>query len=331
MGDKSILLVDDEENILASIGWFLKKNHFRVTTAPSGREAIKTLKKQKFDLVITDLVMAEVDGIAVLKEAKSLDPDIGVIILTGYADVATAVKTLKLGADDYLQKPCDIDDLISKTRRSFEKRDLMGRLRNKNEQLKTAITAQKVAELKLQDSHDTLERQVEKRTSELSATLYELQTVLQAVVLKERELQKKNRELHDANAALNIMLKRREHEHIAIRKEIAAKTLEMVLPLLKKAYNMTSGAARQYIETAQVNLQDAFSKHRHDDILVNAKLSPRELQVVHYIRQGKTSKEIADLLGLSTSTVVSYRENIRKKLRVKNKKINLRKFVTSLP
>ncbi len=330
MSNKSILLVDDEENILASIGWVLKKNDFNVTTASSGREAIEILRTGHFDLVITDLIMAGIDGIAVLKKAKSLYSDIGVIILTGHGAVGSAVKALKLGADDYLQKPCDIDDLLNKAKRSFERQDMVAQLRDQNELLKREITARKSTELKLQESRDNLEQQVEARTAELTSTVQQLKTVLNTLLTREKELQEKNRELYDTNTALSIMLKRRDLEHNDIRKEIASKAVEMVLPLLKKAQTQVTGSAKNYMETAQANLLDVFSQHPHDSVLTNAKLAPRELQIVHYIRQDKTSKEIANLLDLSVRTVESYRENIRKKLRISNQKKNLKKFLTSL-
>lgn len=330
MSNKSILLVDDEENILASIGWVLKKNNFKVTTASSGREAIDILRTRCFDLVITDLIMAELDGIAVLKQAKSLYPDIGVIILTGHGAVGSAVKAIKLGADDYLQKPCDIDDLLNKANRSFEKQDLVAKLREQNERLKKEISARKNTELKLQEARDNLEQQVEDRTAELTSTVEKLKTTLKTLLTREQELQEKNLELHDTNTALSIILKRRDLEHGDIRKEIATKTVEMVLPLLKKAQNQVTGSAKDYMETAQANLLDVFSQHPHDSVLTNAKLAPRELQIIHYIRQDKTSKEIADILDLSVRTVESYRDNIRKKLRIKNQKKNLKKFLTSL-
>ena len=329
MNNKSILLVDDEENILASIGWVLEKNNFRVTTATNGRQAIDLLRVNHYDLVITDLRMAEVDGIEVLQKAKRFDPDVGVIILTGYGDVGSAVETLKLGADDYLQKPCDIDDLLSKARRSFEKQDLVAKLRAQNEQLTKEIAIRKTIELELQAARATLEQQVEARTMELTDTVDELNTVLQKLLIREKEFQEKNQELNDINTALSTMLKRREREHNDIRKEIAAKTVETVLPLLKKAQSNVSGPAREYMATAQANLLDVFSGHSHDLALINARLAPRELQIVQYIRQNKTSREIADILGLTVSTVESYRENIRKKLRLKNQKINLKKFLTS--
>lgn len=331
MSNKSILLVDDEENILASIGWVLEKNNFEVTTATNGREAIDILRVRRYDLVITDLIMPRVDGIAVLKQAKSLYPDIGVIILTGYGDVSSAVETLKLGADDYLQKPCDIEDLLYKAKRSFEKQDLISRLRDQNLQLKREIAARKKIEQQLQQSRTNLAQQVEERTAELTATVVELNSILQTLFIKEKEVQEKNLELHETNTALSIMLKRRDLEHKDIKKEIYLKTTEMVLPLIKKTQNKITGSAKDSLITAEANLLNIFSEHTHDIVLLNAKLAPRELQIIHYIRQDKTSKETADLLGLKLSTIESYRENIRKKLKIKNKKINLKKFITSLP
>jgi DNA-binding NarL/FixJ family response regulator len=330
MRTKSILLVDDEEAILTSIGWALEKNRFQVTTATDGQKAVDELHKRRYDLVITDLFMPRVDGIGVLKRAKNLFPEIGVIILTGYGDVGSAVQALKLGADDYLQKPCDMDDLLSKARRSFEKQDLVAKLQVQNKRLKSEIAARKAAEIKLQESHVNLEQQVAERTAELTETVDELKTALETVLTKEKELQEKNRELHDINTTLSVVLKRRDKEQSEIRREIAAKTVETVLPLLKKAQTQASGSTKNYMETAQANLLDVFSQHPHDSVLIHAKLAPRELQIIHSIRQNKSSKEIAEHLGLSLRTIESYRENIRKKLGIKNNKRNLKKFLTSI-
>lgn len=330
MSRKNILLVDDEESILASVGWFLQTKGFEVVTARGGEEAIDLFRQKRFDLVVTDLVMTRMDGVAVLKTVKSLSPETGVIILTGFGDVGSAVRTLQLGADDYLQKPCDLEELINKANRSFEKQDLVARLKSQNDQLREEIAARMAVEAKLQEARANLEHQVAERTCALTHTVNELKIALETLLVRERELQEKNRELQDLNTALSIMLRRREQDRNDIRKEIAAETAETVIPLLKKAKTQVTGPAKDYMETAQANLLDVFAKHPSDVVLVNARLAPRELQIVHYIRQGKTSKEIADLLGLSVRTVEAYRENIRIKLRIKNKKKNLRKFLTSL-
>lgn len=329
MNKKSILLVDDEETILQSIGWSLEKNNFKVTTAISGQEAIENLHANHYDLVITDLRMAKVDGIAVLQEAKKLYPDSGVVILTGHGDIASAIEALKLGADDYLQKPCDIDDLLNKAHHSFVKQNLVSRLRQQNEKLKSEVRARKAIEIKLQEARHNLEKKVAQRTAELTLAVDELKITLKKLRTREEELKEKNRELSEINTALGVMLKRRDKEQSDIRKEIASETIELVLPLLKKVENRLTGTAKDYMETAQVNLMDIFAKQSPDAVLINAKLAPRELQVVNYIRQDKSSKEIADLLGLSVRTVESYREKIRKKLGIKNQKKNLKKFITS--
>lgn len=195
MSNKSILLVDDEETILVSIGWALGKNNFNVTTAADGQKAIDCLRASPFDLVITDLMMPKVDGIGVLQQAKRLYPDIGVIVLTGYGDIASAVQSLQIGADDYLQKPCDIDELLRKAARSFERRDLITRLRLQNEQLNKEISAREIVEQELQEIRADLERQVEQRTAELTKTVDEFRLAMETLLIKEQELLVNNREL----------------------------------------------------------------------------------------------------------------------------------------
>ncbi len=121
MRNKSILLVDDEEIIRNSIGRDLKEENYTVTLATSGEEAIDLLNDTPFDLVLTDLSMSGLTGIQVLKEAKVIAPMTGVIILTGYGDMASAIDCLRFGADDYLLKPYDFDELMIRIERFFEK------------------------------------------------------------------------------------------------------------------------------------------------------------------------------------------------------------------
>ncbi|MEA3361407.1 MAG: response regulator [Thermodesulfobacteriota bacterium] len=102
-----ILLVDDDRSILRTISPFLESNGYRVTTSESGEYAIELLKKQSFDIIITDLVMKTIDGLQVLKKAKEKSQETMVIILTGYSDITLAIDALRIGADDYLLKPCE--------------------------------------------------------------------------------------------------------------------------------------------------------------------------------------------------------------------------------
>jgi len=117
----SILLVDDDPVITAGTGGDLAEKGYKVTTASSGEEAIELLKKSFFDLVITDLVMGSMDGISVLKEAKEINPELPVIILTGFGDMVSAIEAVRLNADDYLLKPCESEQMHFRVSRCLEK------------------------------------------------------------------------------------------------------------------------------------------------------------------------------------------------------------------
>jgi len=123
MGNTQILLVDDEKIILNSLSRELKTNNFAVTTAESGEEAVAKLKSDTYDLVVTDLKMEGMDGIEVLKHAKQIRPDAAVIILTGHGDLNSAIDAVRFGADDYLLKPCDIDELLFRISNCLEKKE----------------------------------------------------------------------------------------------------------------------------------------------------------------------------------------------------------------
>lgn len=123
---KSILLVDDEHVILQSLSRDLASadRNLAVTVAASGEEAIAKINAGSFDLVMTDLMMPGLDGFQVLKACKQKDAQTMVIIFTGYADLDAAVDALRLGADDFLQKPCDSDELLYRISNCFAKQDL---------------------------------------------------------------------------------------------------------------------------------------------------------------------------------------------------------------
>lgn len=121
MKKKTVLLVDDEPIILKSIAKELTGEGYDVIKASCGEEAVAAMGKKHFCLVITDLMMEGLDGIAVLKHAKKMNPDLPVIIITGFADLRSAIAALRLGADDYLLKPCDIEELLFRVEGCLEK------------------------------------------------------------------------------------------------------------------------------------------------------------------------------------------------------------------
>lgn len=156
MASKNILLVDDEKIILDTFSYELEQNNYDVATAPNGLEAVARLQEEQYDLVVTDLMMPELDGIQVLKKAKKVTPETPVIILTGYGDLTSAIDALRLGADDYLLKPCDLDELLLRIARCLEKQDLLAQLKDQNRKLENEIIKRQEAEKALQKSSEKI-------------------------------------------------------------------------------------------------------------------------------------------------------------------------------
>jgi len=117
-----ILLVDDEEDFVQALSERLAMRDYDVTTSLSGEDAVEKIKHYNFDVVILDVLMPGLNGIDVLKEIKGIKPLTEVIMLTGHATVETAIEGMKLGANDYLMKPCETEDLVSKIKRAYEKK-----------------------------------------------------------------------------------------------------------------------------------------------------------------------------------------------------------------
>jgi len=107
----NILLVDDDEMVLQTIGDFLTRRGHRVRAAADGSEALRLMDGEPPDLVLSDIQMPGMDGIAFLKAVRERFPDLPVILTTGYATVETAVAALRGRAYDYLKKPVQLQEL----------------------------------------------------------------------------------------------------------------------------------------------------------------------------------------------------------------------------
>ena len=136
----SILVVDDDNYIRLFLKETLEGKGYRVDLAEDGEEALAKIKSSPPDLVLTDLKMPRKDGLELLKDVNQLDEPIGVIIITAYGTVETAVKAMKDGAFDYLTKPFSITEIESRLKRFFE----LNTLRRENRDLKDKIKAQEV-------------------------------------------------------------------------------------------------------------------------------------------------------------------------------------------
>jgi len=121
MGSR-ILIVDDEESILFSLRRALERDGHEVWTAGDGHQALRLVQHHVFDLILTDLKMEGVGGVEVLRQARAMSPDTAIIMLTGYATLESAIEALRLGAIDYLTKPCSTADVRASVEKGLARR-----------------------------------------------------------------------------------------------------------------------------------------------------------------------------------------------------------------
>ena len=121
----NILIVDDEQSYRQLLSLVFEGDGHNIRTATNGREALESVKAEPTDLIITDVRMPDMDGIGLLRAAREHKPEIGVVLMTAFASVETAREAFKLGADDFIQKPFDVDELKLIVKKTLEKQALI--------------------------------------------------------------------------------------------------------------------------------------------------------------------------------------------------------------
>jgi len=118
-----ILLVDDEIIFTSNMSKLLNSRGYHAIAVNSGDSAIEALENENFDVIVLDLKMPGMDGITTLKEIQKLDLFTETLILTGHGSIDTAMDAIRLGAYDYLTKPCEIGELVAKIEEAWGKKD----------------------------------------------------------------------------------------------------------------------------------------------------------------------------------------------------------------
>lgn len=152
-----------------------------------------------------------------------------------------------------------------------------------------------------------------------------------ALKKREMELEVKSRNLEELNTALKVLLKQRETDKDELEERTMTNVKHLVLPYiekLKKSNLETKDTA--YISIVESNLKDIISPFSHKLSSKYMTFTPKELQVANLIKEGKTTKDIAELLNASPGTIDFHRNNIRKKLNLKNRRANLRSYLLTL-
>ncbi len=159
----------------------------------------------------------------------------------------------------------------------------------------------------------------------------EKQDAFEKLTIREKELEGKTRELKQMNTALNILLKKRDQDKIDIEESISANIKQLIFPYLSKIRQRKMNDEQlTLLDIVNSNLNEIANSFTHQLTSKFIGLTPTEIRVADLVRQGQKTKQIAQILCLSQKTIESHRENIRNKLGIKNKKINLRSYLLSI-
>lgn len=165
------------------------------------------------------------------------------------------------------------------------------------------------------------------RPKYINGILFDITELKQA----KEKLEVRTRDLEEANAALKVLLKQRDTDKAELEEKVLANVKDMLVPFLEKLkHTRLSRRQKDFVNIIESNLIDIISPFSSRLSSGYTNLTPAEIQIANLIRQGQTTKEIAGLLNLSSRTINFHRENIRDKLGLKNKKVNLRSHLHSL-
>jgi len=124
------LVVDDDPSVLQVLGGYMKAFDFDVDTTENPRTAVEMCRQTPYDIILSDLVMPEMNGLEFLHEVRQFDTDSAFIMITGYPSIESAVEAIRLGAHDYITKPFRIDEVKIKIDKALLEKNLKARLRH---------------------------------------------------------------------------------------------------------------------------------------------------------------------------------------------------------
>jgi len=299
----NILVVDDEASIRTLLSRILEKDGHQCTAVSDVKEARTSMKETHFDLLLCDIKMPGESGIDLIRSVKSKYPDTAVVMVTVIDDQETAKTVLKMGIYGYIIKPFDENQILISVANALRRRELEQRERHYREDL---------------------ERAVFERTEELTRSNEQLKT-------KKAELHRQTEELNELNSALSVLLKKREQDKDALEEKVMCNIKRVAVPYIEKLkQSRLTDEQITCLNILESNLNDIVSSFAKELSSKYLALSPTEIQVAVLIKEGKQTKEIADILNLSSHTIVSHRYKIRSKLGLKNKRVNLRAYLRTI-
>lgn len=280
---EKILVVDDEKAICTITTKILDEYGYHCDMAISADEALSKIKANEFDLMLSDIQMPGKSGLELVAEAKSVRPDMGVVMATVIDEIDVYQTALELDIYGYIVKPIDSFQLLISVSNALRRR-------------------------KLELMHKAYQRDLEKK-------------------IKDR-----TKDLEEMNNALNVLLKKRENDQMAIQENVMANARKFIFPSIERVRKIApkGGPIQKELHILQDGLENLiapFVQHISSSFM---DLTPNEIKVAKLIEQGLSTKEIADVLNLSQNTIMTHRYNLRSKLKIKNKNVNLQVFLKNL-
>lgn len=285
-----ILIVDDEPIVCELLEAMASSLGIKAKSITRSLKVMDEVRNTFYNLVLLDVFMPERSGFELIPDIQKASSDTKIIIITGRADKEVAIKALRLGAFDFLEKPINMELLSYSVNRALHIQE---------------------TELEYKKTRETLEQS-------------------QVDLLDHKEkLEDLNRRLIQTNQALTVLAQNIAREREETEKRIVLKTRSLIIPIIERLQH-DKNLKRYEAELIMLvkHLEDLTSGLAADTKIATS-LSFSELRIASLIKNGLTTEEIAKHLHISPSTIKTHRKNIRRKLGINNRQQNLRNYLDS--
>lgn len=285
-----ILIVDDEPIVCELLEAMASSLGIKAKSITRSLKVMDEVRNTFYNLVLLDVFMPERSGFELIPDIQKASSDTKIIIITGRADKEVAIKALRLGAFDFLEKPINMELLSYSVNRALHIQE---------------------TELEYKKTRETLEHS-------------------QADLLDhKKKLEDLNRRLIQTNQALTVLAQNIAREREETEKRIVLKTRSLIIPIIERLQH-DKNLKRYEAELIMLvkHLEDLTSGLAADTKIATS-LSFSELRIASLIKNGLTTEDIAKHLHISPSTIKTHRKNIRRKLGINNRQQNLRNYLDS--
>jgi len=288
--EDDVIIAEELEYILTSAGYDVIKTIYSAEEAPGFAEKLMPA------LILMDILFPEgMDGITAARKIKST-LGLPIMFFTGSSGLELVERAKDLEPVGYVVKPFHEAQVISNVQLAFHQIKI-------NKQLK--------------DAHDLLEDRVRERTDSLAAA--------------NLKLKKTATHLEEANTALRVLLRKRDQDKVEFEEKILANVKLLIAPHVESFKNSgLNPNQKAHLSLMESGLKEIISPFSQRLTSKYVGLTPGELEVAYLVKEGKRTKDIAAVLNLSDKTIEDYRKQLRSKLGIKNKRINLRTYLLSL-